>query len=233
MLDLFPDGFEEVDAADGIEFVAYTDPGGEERVWRAFGAAIGVDVAPGWEERWRDFHQPVRVGEIWIGPPWEDMPTDGIAVVIDPGRAFGTGAHPTTRLTLQLLEGLPRGSLLDVGCGSGVLSIAAAKLGFGPIVAIDADEQAIDAVRRNADANGVEIEARLGDALTVRLPSADICVANVTRALVEGVAPRLQVTSLVASGYLVTEPATLRGWQHVQRAVEDGWAADAFERSAQ
>jgi ribosomal protein L11 methyltransferase len=233
MLDLFPDGFEEVDAADGIEFVAYTDPGGEERVWRAFGAAIGVDVAPGWEERWRDFHQPVRVGEIWIGPPWEEAPTDGIAVVIDPGRAFGTGAHPTTRLSLELLEGLVRGSLLDVGCGSGVLSIAAAKLGFAPVVAIDADEQAIEAARRNARANGVDVETRLGDALSARLPSADVCVANVTRALVEGIAPRLRAASFVASGYLVTEPTGLSGWQHLERVVKDGWAADAFERSSQ
>jgi ribosomal protein L11 methyltransferase len=233
MLDLFPDGFEEVDAADGIEFVAYTDPGGEERAWRAFGPVVAADVSPGWEERWRDFHRPVYAGGVWIGPPWAEPPREGIAVVIDPGRAFGTGAHPTTRLSLQLLVKWPRGSLVDIGCGSGVVSIAAAKLGFGPVVALDLDEHAVDATRRNARANGVDVDARVCNALSGRLPSADVAVANVTRAVVEAVAPRVPAASLIASGYLVSEPATLAGWRHVERAVEDGWAADAFRRGAQ
>ena len=88
----------------------------------------------GWEDRWRDFHHGVVVGRFWVGPPWEEAPAGVEAIVIDPGRAFGTGAHPTTRLTLELLQELEPGSLLDVGCGSGVLSIAAAKLGFAPVV---------------------------------------------------------------------------------------------------
>ena len=98
----------------------------------AFPHADRTEVEAGWEDRWREFHRPVRVGPLWIGPPWETAPGDALAVVIDPGRAFGTGAHPTTRLCLELLLDLPRTSLLDVGCGSGVLSIAAARLGFGP-----------------------------------------------------------------------------------------------------
>ena len=130
MIELFPEGFEEIERADGVELVAYTDPGGEERLWKVFGHASGRDIADGWEGRWREFHRPVRVGDLWIGQPWQEQPSDAIVVVIDPGRSFGTGAHPTTRLCLELLAKLPRGSVVDVGCGSGVLAIAAAKLGF-------------------------------------------------------------------------------------------------------
>ena len=83
--------------------------------------------------------QPVRVGRLWIGPPWETPDVDAISVVIDPGRAFGTGGHATTRLCLQLLEAEQRGSVLDVGCGSGVLSIAAWKLALAEVYEVAVD----------------------------------------------------------------------------------------------
>ena len=130
LLDLHPEGFEEADG----ELAVYTDGDGEKALEALFGAVSSTPVEPGWEERWREFHRPVRIGELWVGPPWEEPPGDVVAVVIDPGRAFGTGSHPTTRLCLELLLELDRGRLLDVGCGSGVLSVAAAKLGFGPVV---------------------------------------------------------------------------------------------------
>src|SRR5262249_18264869 len=107
MLELFPTGFEELDRADGVELAAYTDCLGEERLWHAFSGARSDPVKPGWEDRWRDFHQPVRVGRLWVGPPWRDPPDDALAVVIEPGRAFGTGGHATTRLCLELLLGVP------------------------------------------------------------------------------------------------------------------------------
>ena len=91
MVELFPEGFEERDLSDGVELAAYTDAGGEERLWAAFGTVTAANVDAGWEQRWRDFHRPVRIGRVWIGPPWEEPPGDAIAVVIDPGRAFGTG----------------------------------------------------------------------------------------------------------------------------------------------
>jgi ribosomal protein L11 methyltransferase len=227
MLELFPEGFEEADGPDGVELAAYTDAAGEERLWKAFGGASGADVESGWEDRWRDFHRPVRVGSLWIGPPWEEPAAGAIGIVIDPGRAFGTGAHPTTRLCLELLLDAPRGSLLDVGCGSGVLAIAAAKLGFAPILAIDIDEVAIQATSANARENGVELETQLADALAASsLPAADVAVANITLAGVERVAPRLDCARFVTSGYLASERPRIEGYEAVRRAEADGWAAD-------
>ena len=231
MIELFPEGFEEVDRADSVELVAYTDPGGEERLWHAFGGAAGAtDVSGGWEERWREFHRPVRVGSLWIGQPWQEPDSDAIAVVIDPGRAFGTGAHATTRLCLELLQGIDRGSLLDVGCGSGVLAIAAAKLGFDPVTALDEDAQAIAAARANADANGVELELRRADALTAALPPADVAAANVTLAVADAVAATIDCRTLITSGYLPTEVVTTSRFDAVERVAAEGWAADRLTR---
>ncbi len=232
MIELFPEGFEEIESADGVELAAYTDAGGEERLWHAFGGARAQEVGEGWEERWRDFHRPVRVGPMWIGQPWQERPDDAIAVLIDPGRAFGTGAHATTRLSLELLTRVECGSLLDVGCGSGVLSIAAAKLGFGPVLGIDEDAAAIAAAGGNAELNGVEIELRRRDASIEPLPAADVVVANITRALAESVGKRVDCRTLITSGYLVSEGLELPRFDHVERIATEGWAADAYARRA-
>ena len=130
MLELFPEGFEEVEEGGDVELAAYTDPSGEERLWHAFGGARGIDVDDGWEKRWRAFHRPVQFGPLSVGPPWLAPPEGLTAVVIDPGRAFGTGGHPTTRLCLELLVDLPRGSLLDVGCGLEATDLAALFIGY-------------------------------------------------------------------------------------------------------
>ena len=186
----------------------------------------------GWEDGWRAFHHGVHVGRFWVGPPWEDAPRGAVTVVIDPGRAFGTGAHATTRLCIIALEELERGSLLDVGCGSGVLSIAAAKLGFAPVLAVDADAAAIEATRSNARANGVVFEARRLDALVDAPPPANVAVANIALDVVEALGARIECDRLVTSGYLETSDPTLPRFSHVKRRTLDGWAADVWQASA-
>jgi ribosomal protein L11 methyltransferase len=229
MLELFPEGFEEVDSNQSVELVAYTDPGGEERLWHVFGGARGDDVAADWRERWKAFHRPVQVGSLWIGPPWVDTPADAVTVVIEPGRAFGTGAHPTTQQCVELLMELERGSVVDLGCGSGVLSIAAAKLGFAPVIALDSDEAAVEATRANAEANDVEVQASLADILATELPRTDVAVANITRPTLEAIAPAVRSRRLIGSGYLPTDGTELVGYRHVRRVTRDSWAADLYE----
>jgi ribosomal protein L11 methyltransferase len=229
MLALFPGGFEERERDDGLELAAYTDAGGEERLWQAFGAGSSEEVPGDWADRWRRFHRPIRVGELWVGPPWEAPPA-GLAIVIDPGRAFGTGAHATTRLCLRLLQQLPRGSLLDLGCGSGVLAIAAAKLGFAPVTALDIDAQAVEATRTNAAANRVDVRAHRADATRDWLPPADVAVANMTLSAVEQLAPRVAAGRLVSSGYLASEQPRAAAFRPIERVSEEGWAADLLVR---
>jgi ribosomal protein L11 methyltransferase len=196
----------------------------------AFPGAHVSEVEPGWEDRWREFHRPARIGPLWIGPPWELAPADAIAVTIDPGRAFGTGAHATTRLCLELLLAAPRGSVLDVGCGSGVLAIAAARLGFSPVTAVDSDELAVAATRANAKANGVSIDVRLLDALARPLPESDLALINIELAPVRALGPKLTAAHAITAGYLAGDNLELPGYEPLRRVERDGWAADLFAR---
>ena len=233
MLSLFPEGFEEVEHEGDLELAAYAGAGAEERFWQTFGPGTVADVEQGWEEAWKRFHRPVRVGSLWVGPPWEEPDPRSVPVVVDPGRAFGTGAHATTRLCLELLVDQPRGSVVDVGCGSGVLAVAAARVGFGPVIALDVDPDAVEATLANARANGVEIEARLEDAFADPIPEAALTLANVTRESVERIAPRLASVQLISSGYLAGERPLLVGWEHCERREREGWAADLFGRTGE
>ena len=228
LLELFPEGFEEADRGSVVELAVYTGAAGEDQLARAFGTTASSPVADGWQDAWRSFHRGVQIGPLWVGPPWQAPPPGSTAVWIDPGRAFGTGSHATTRLCLELLLGLAPSSLLDVGCGSGVLAIAAARLGFHPVVALDVDHAATEAAARNAAANGVRIDVRLGDATTTALPAADVAVANIAAATVSELAPRLRSTHLIASGYLEPELSAVPGYRPVLRRVAEGWAADLY-----
>jgi ribosomal protein L11 methyltransferase len=223
-LERFPGGFEEVDRGSELELAAYTDddppPG-----------ALVEAVEDGWEDRWREFHRPVRVGPFWIGPPWEEAPLDAVPVVIDPGRAFGTGAHPTTRLCVELIAELSPASLVDIGCGSGVISIAAAMLGFAPVTAVDVDPAAVEATLRNAAANGVSLDVLKLDATQGALPPAEIVAANVSLPVAEALLPRLRARIVVASGYLEANEPELGPFVRRERRTLDGWAADLLQRA--
>ena len=214
LLELAPAGLEEVDGDDFVEFAVYGAPGELPELPRGRAELAGIpvevtgrEVGDDWADRWREFHKPAQIGQIHVRAPWHDPPSGGIDIVIDPGQAFGTGAHPTTRLCLELLlevtggapaEGGPLaapspsavpGPLADLGCGSGVLAIAAAKLGFGPIVAVDNERAAVDATVANARANAVTIErAERHDLRAGPAPVKRVTVANLVRPLLLRVA---------------------------------------------
>jgi ribosomal protein L11 methyltransferase len=228
LLERFPGGLEER-AADGrTELAVFTDADGEAEVRSAFPDVSVERVEPGWEDRWKEFHRPVSAGGLWIGPPWVEPPASEPSVVVDPGRAFGTGAHPTTRACIELLARLDRGSLLDAGCGSGVVAVAAARLGFAPVSAVDVDEVAVEIARETAYANGVEVNAFRADVLLDELPFADVLVANIELAIVERLLERVASSVAVTSGYPQSETPTERGWTRIDRVELDGWAADVL-----
>jgi ribosomal protein L11 methyltransferase len=244
LLELAPTGFEQVDGPDHVEFALYGAPGelpslpkGEADVGGARVTVHGEEVPDDWAERWKRFHAPVLIGgTVYVRPPWEEPAVrPGVKeVVIDPGQAFGTGAHPTTRMCIELLLGLEndRGSLADLGCGSGVLAIAASKLGFGPVAAFDADRGAVDATTRNARDNAVDLDRveRL-DLRTEPAPSADVVTANLMRPLLLRVAELIEVRprALIVSGLLDHEAdevaAAFAPLEERRRLSSKGWAA--------
>lgn len=230
LLALAPAGFEEIDQGATIELAVYVDePGAAAAFEAAFPGAASTPVEPGWEERWREFHHAVTAGGLWIGPPWESPTAGEPAVVIDPGRAFGTGAHPTTRACIELLARQPRTSVLDAGCGSGVIAIAAARLGFGPVLAADVDPVAVDATGENASRNRVTLEVLRLDALEDALPEAGVLVANIDRSVVEALLARRPARRAITSGYLAGEAPDAPGWTLVESLELEGWSAHVLE----
>ncbi len=211
-----PEGFEQVDGEGFVEFALYGAPGelptfpdGEAEVGGVRVQVRGEEVPDDWEERWKHYHVPVLVaGKLWVRPPWEEPAVrPGVTeVVIDPGRAFGTGTHPTTRLCLELMLDLPaRGSFADLGCGSGVLAIAASKLGFSPVRAYDSDRLAVEATGLNARANGVVLDSvERFDLRSGVAPVADVVAANLMRPLLLALteAMREGPSVIIASGLL-------------------------------
>ena len=228
-----PAGLEEVADGSGVELAMYVAAEQLESVLGWLPQATATPVEAGWEDAWRDFHRPVVVEGLWLGPPWEQAPDPMRSVVIDPGRAFGTGAHPTTQLCVAFLASTTeRGRLLDIGCGSGVLAIVAARLGFEPVHAIDVDPVAVEATRANAAANGVQIEASVVDALEGPLPRVDVAVANVLLGPVERILARLEAPMAITSGYVLADTLEPPGWSRVERRDLDGWAADLLVRTS-
>jgi ribosomal protein L11 methyltransferase len=200
LIDIAPTGVEQVDGDGVTEFAVYGAPGelpsfpeGDAEVGGVLVQVSGREVPDDWAERWKRFHRPVLIaGKIYVRPPWEEPAVrPGVTeIVIDPGQAFGTGTHPTTALCLELMLDLKaEGSFADLGCGSGVLAIAAAKLGFEPVAAVDAERQAVDATRVNARENAARLDrVERGDLRNSPAPKADVVAANLMRPLLLRVA---------------------------------------------
>jgi ribosomal protein L11 methyltransferase len=217
LLELSPAGVEERDLADGgVEYVIYGAPGELPDLpdVKAAAGEVLVDVSTeeipdDWAERWKVWHRPVDVAwnlrRLRIRPPWE-APADGVEdIVIDPGQAFGTGAHHTTRLCLELLLELdPGGAFADWGCGTGVLAIAAARLGYAPVVAVDHDPASIEATRENAAINAVGVQVQRVNLRDRPGPYAPTVCANLVRPLLLDVARLLErpPRQLIVSGLL-------------------------------
>ncbi|MVG13745.1 50S ribosomal protein L11 methyltransferase [Aeromonas jandaei] len=180
-------------------FDAETDPAPTIAFFQQiFGENVGYKVEQledkDWVREWMDHFHPMQFGErLWICPSWRDVPNpDAVNVMLDPGLAFGTGTHPTTALCLQWLDGLDLAgkTVVDFGCGSGILGIAALKLGAARVIGIDIDPQAIQASRDNAARNGV------ADQIELYLPTdqpqdveADVVVANILAGPLRELAP--------------------------------------------
>ena len=256
LLELAPNGVEEERGPGFVEFAIYGGPGevpelGELKA--AAGEALvdvsGTAVPDDWADRWTDFHQPVEVADrIRVRPSWEPPAGGLIDVVVDPGQAFGTGAHATTRLCLELLVSLAdrggaEGSLADWGTGSGVLAIAAVKLGWGPAIACDRDVAALEAAAANAEANGVELELARVDVREQAPPFAPTVVANLTAPLLQECARRLGKggevpDALVCSGMLAAESDLVASafascdLEEASRGAAGDWAALLLSRAS-
>ena len=243
---LAPNGVEEEQGPGYVEYAIYGGEGELPELGEVEAAAgdglvevISTEVPDDWADRWQDFHKPLLVGDrLWLRPSWEEPREGTIDLVVDPGRAFGTGAHPTTRLCLELLlelaeAGEADGPLTDLGTGSGVLAIAAAKLGWAPVHAYDHEAPAIEAAQANAEANGVAVEVERVNLREGLPPLASTTVANLTAPVLREVAALVVAAParFVCSGLLPSEldgivaafePA---GLVERERRHEGDWAA--------
>jgi ribosomal protein L11 methyltransferase len=252
LLELAPSGVEETELAGNVvEYAVYGAPG-ELPELPDLQAAAGnslvevstSEIADDWAERWREFHRPLVLdGAMTVRPPWAPPADTPIDLVIDPGQAFGTGAHATTRLCLELMLSLPehRGPLLDLGCGSGVLAIAAVQLGWGPVEALDNDPASVVAAGENAERNHVRLAVRRHDLRSDPVPVAETVTANLLAPLLRSLAGRLldQVElprTLIASGLLHGEADGVAaafadaGLHEHDRRAHGEWAALLLER---
>jgi len=246
LLELAPSGVEEVEVApEVVEFAVYGAPGElpalPDLKAAAGGAFVDVsteEIADDWAERWRSFHRPLVIsGRLTVRPPWEPPGETPLDVVVDPGQAFGTGAHATTRLCLELLLERPAaGGLVDLGSGSGVLAIVAAKLGWDPVIALDYDRAATAATQENALRNGVALDVRRFDLRHEQVPPTDLVVANVLAgplvhwaAFQRELAPELILSGLLAGeADRVAEAYAARGLIERERRRNGDWAALAL-----
>ena len=218
LVELVPGGVEEERGSGYVEFAIYGPPG-ELPEMPDLQAAAGdglveietTEIPDDWADRWRDFHEPVVIGggRMVVRPSWEEGERGTeIDIVVDPGRAFGTGGHATTRCCLELLlgladRGLASGPLADWGTGSGVLAIAAAKLGWDPVAACDHELPAVEAAAANAAANGVAVAVERTNLREAVPPPAATVTANLTAPLLIPLAERMAAGAIAVPGRMV------------------------------
>ena len=246
LVELVPGGVEEERGEGYVEYAIYGPPG-ELPELPEIEVAAGdglveietTEIPDDWADRWRDFHKPLLVaGRLWLRPSWEPPRADAVDLVVDPGRAFGTGAHPTTRLCLEyLLElaaaGEATGPLTDLGTGSGVLAIAASKLGWDPVSGYDHEQAALEASAANAAINASSLTLEQLNLREQLPPLAPTVVANMTSPILKAVASQLSEPprTLVCSGILpaeldeVSEAFGRVGLTESDRRQQGDWAA--------
>ncbi len=243
---LQPAGWQEEDDGDTIVFWLEEGSEAEGPV-----AAVLVELArlgslnvqperPGWDDAWKEFHTPHTVGRVYLRPPWSPARDDHLDVVVDAGQAFGTGGHATTRQCVAALQEIAPRSLLDCGCGSGVVSLAAIRLGFAPVWGVDIDPAAVEAARENAERNELNSAFFAGDVTdpALALPAAGVVVANIALRPILSLARRfhtgedrpataLRPAHLLLAGLLVEQgeeaTAAFPGYRMVSRLEEDVW----------
>jgi ribosomal protein L11 methyltransferase len=252
LVGIAPDGVEEQAGEDWVEYSIYGAPGELPEIGEVHAVCDGglvevqaTEVPDDWASRWRDFHRPVTVESgsgqdvLWVGAPWHERPGGPLAeITIDPGRAFGTGAHPTTRLCLGLMldlreRGLATGGLSDVGTGSGVLAIAGLLLGWDPVSGLDHEAASIESAIANARANGVSgqfvrkdlregfdaihqtvsanLTAPLLTELAAGLPESNLPLRIVCSGLLDEESEKV-IESFAGLGYGLASKGSLDGW---------------------
>lgn len=218
----------------------------------------GVDIGPGdinvkpiddadWAGAWKSFFKPIEVGRVFIKPSWEDVKTrpEQVIVEIDPGMAFGTGNHPTTQLCLKALQEYIEGGerVLDIGSGSGILAIAAAKLGAAEVVAVENDPVAVKSAEENIRRNNISSIVKMieADSPTAASGQFDIIVANITANVIISMTSGLAESArpgglLIVSGLIeereaeVTSALTRAGFEKSKMGLEDEWVALIMQR---
>ena len=248
---LAPNGFEEEKGPDYVEYAIYGAEGElpdlgqlEAATGEGLVEVDATEVPDDWADRWKDFHKPLLISDrVYVRPSWFEPREDVIDVVIDPGHAFGTGAHATTRMCIEALiaDGDGDGPLTDLGSGSGVLAIAAAKLGWGPVTGYDHEVAALQASAENAAANGVELELERVNLRETLPPLAPTVVANLTAPLLRHVAEGISTTEppsrLICSGLLeaeaesISEAFSAAGLAESRRRSDGDWASISFARA--
>jgi len=248
LVQLAPGGVEEEAGPGWVEYAIYGAEG-ELPDLGAVEAAAGDElveitserIPDDWADRWRDFHEPTVLadGRVVIRPAWRDSPKpDALDVVIDPGQAFGTGAHPTTRMCVDMLvwladRGRATGPIADLGTGSAVLAIVAAKLGWAPVLGVDHEEAALTAAAENAQANDVELDVERVNLREAPAPHAPTIVANLVAPVLRDVAKLLTdpPRTLIISGLLIDEAEDVaqafstHGLNTAERLDSGDWSA--------